>query len=118
MPKNVAINPFFDWQGDHRPDVRLYETVIYEMHVKGFTKRHPEVPEELRGTYLGMVEPAAIEHLTALQLPPGRWTDVFTGEEASGEVLLAEVLRRFPVALLTREDAAMAAPVTDAGVAQ
>ena len=75
MPRNVVINPFFDWQGDHRPDVRLYESIIYETHVKGFTKRHPQVPEELRGTYLGMVEPAAIEHLkdlgiTAVELLP------------------------------------------------
>ena len=66
MPRNVVINPFFDWQGDHRPDVRLYESIIYEMHVKGFTMRHPDVPEELRGTYLGMVKPGPINHLRAL----------------------------------------------------
>ena len=55
----------FDWGGDRRPDVPWRKTVIYELHVKGFTKRHPGVPEQLRGTYAGLAHPAAIEHLNA-----------------------------------------------------
>ncbi len=50
----------------HRPEVPFEETVIYELHVKGFTKRHPELPASLRGTYLGMAHPVVIEHLVRL----------------------------------------------------
>ncbi|GAB3907873.1 glycogen debranching protein GlgX [Kibdelosporangium lantanae] len=58
-----------------KPDVPFEETVIYELHVRGFTKRHPEVPEALRGTYLGLAHPAVVEHLvrlgvTAVELLP------------------------------------------------
>ncbi len=75
IPKCVVINPFFDWGNDRPPRVPMHETVIYEAHVKGFTKRHPDVPEELRGTYAGMASPAAIAHLkrlgvTAVELLP------------------------------------------------
>jgi glycogen operon protein len=66
MPKGVVIDSAFDWQGDQRPNVPWMETVIYETHVKGFTKRHPDIPEELRGTYGAMWHPAVIEHLTSL----------------------------------------------------
>jgi glycogen operon protein len=50
----VVIDPRFDWEGDRRPDVPLHETVIYETHVRGFTRLHPEVREDLRGTYAGL----------------------------------------------------------------
>jgi glycogen operon protein len=75
MPKCVVINPFFDWANDRPPRVPMHETVIYEAHVKGFTKRHPDVSEELRGTYAGMATGAAIAHLkrlgvTAVELLP------------------------------------------------
>jgi isoamylase len=66
MPKSVVVDERFDWEGDRRLQIPLHETVVYEMHVKGFTKRHPDVPEELRGTYAGLAHPAAIEHLTRL----------------------------------------------------
>jgi glycogen operon protein len=56
----------FDWGDDRRPDVPWSHTVIYELHVKGFTKRHPGVPEELRGTYLGLAQPAVIDELKRL----------------------------------------------------
>jgi isoamylase len=56
----------FDWGDDRPPRTRLSETVVYETHVKGFTKLMPEVPEELRGTYAGLAHPAAIGYLTAL----------------------------------------------------
>ncbi|WP_443048228.1 glycogen debranching protein GlgX [Streptomyces sp. NBC_00252] len=71
----VVTDPAFDW-GDDRPPRRPYsDTVIYEAHVKGLTRTHPEVPEELRGTYAGLAHPAVIEHLvqlgvTAVELMP------------------------------------------------
>ncbi len=75
VPRAVVTNPFFDWGVDRPPCIPQHETVIYEAHVKGFTKLHPEVDEELRGTYAGLSHPAAIEHLkslgvTAVELMP------------------------------------------------
>jgi isoamylase len=66
IPKAVVIDGAFEWKGDGLLRRPLHETVIYEVHVKGFTKRHPEIPEDVRGTYAGLAHPAAIEHLTAL----------------------------------------------------
>ena len=75
VPKAVVTNPFFDWGVDRPPSIPWHETVVYETHVKGFTKLHPDVDEELRGTYAGLAHPAAIEHLkslavTAVELMP------------------------------------------------
>ncbi|WP_435156666.1 glycogen debranching protein GlgX [Amycolatopsis sacchari] len=61
-----------------KPDVPFEESVIYELHVKGFTQQHPFVPEHLRGTYLGIAHPVVIEHLvrlgvTAVELLPVHW---------------------------------------------
>jgi isoamylase len=74
-PKGVIVDDTFEWGDDQAPDVPWRETLIYEVHVRGFTKLHPEVPEELRGTYAGMAHPAAIAHLkklgiTAVELLP------------------------------------------------
>ncbi|GAA4203697.1 glycogen debranching protein GlgX [Actinocatenispora rupis] len=66
MPKSVVVNPYFDWADDRAPRRPYHETVIYEAHVRGMTMRHPDVPEELRGTYAGLGHPAVIEHLTKL----------------------------------------------------
>ena len=66
VPKSVVVDGAFDWEGDRPPRRPLHETIIYEAHVKGFTARHPGVPEALRGTYAGLAHPAAIEHLTGL----------------------------------------------------
>jgi glycogen operon protein len=66
VPRSVVHAPYFDWGHDRPPDVPLHETVIYELHVKGFTQRHPDVPEELRGTYAGLAHPAVLRHLTDL----------------------------------------------------
>jgi isoamylase len=66
MPKNVVINPFFDWADDRPPRIPYHETVIYEAHVRGLTLRHPGVPADQRGTYAGLAHPAVIEHLTRL----------------------------------------------------
>ena len=66
VPRSVVHNPFFDWGNDRPPDVPLNESVIYEVHVKGFTARHPDIPEAQRGTYAGLAHPAALEYLTDL----------------------------------------------------
>jgi isoamylase len=66
LPKCVVISPYFDW-GVDRPPKRAYaDTVIYETHVKGMTETHPDLPEELRGTYAGIAHPAIVDHLTQL----------------------------------------------------
>ena len=66
MPKCVVTDRNFDWGDDAPPRIPLDETVIYETHVKGFTKRHPEIPKEIQGTYAGLAHPAAIGYLTDL----------------------------------------------------
>jgi isoamylase len=75
LPKSVVVDPYFDWRNDAQLRTPWHETVIYELHVKGFTKRHPHVPEDLRGTYAGLAQPEVIEHLhslgvTAVELMP------------------------------------------------
>jgi glycogen operon protein len=67
IPKSVVIdNSAYDWEGDTRTRVSYHNSIIYEMHVKGFTKRNPQIPEELRGTYAGLAHPATIDYLTKL----------------------------------------------------
>ncbi|WP_110180526.1 glycogen debranching protein GlgX [Nocardioides solisilvae] len=66
MTLGVVVNPFFDWEGDRQLRVPYNETVVYEAHVKGLTQLHPDVPEELRGTYAGLAHPAVTDHLTKL----------------------------------------------------
>jgi isoamylase len=75
MPKSVVIDPWFIWEDDRRLRIPWHETVIYEVHVKGFTFRHPRIPSDLRGTYAGLATPEAIEHfkslgVTAIELLP------------------------------------------------
>jgi glycogen operon protein len=66
MTHGVVINPFFDWEGDRRLNIPYNDSIIYEAHVKGLTQLHPEVPEEIRGTYAGLAHPAVTAHLTKL----------------------------------------------------
>ncbi|MDA2894071.1 glycogen debranching protein GlgX [Mycolicibacterium sp. BiH015] len=66
MPKSVVINPYFDWGVDRPPSHEYADTVIYEAHVKGLTQTHPDIPEQIRGTYAAVAHPAIIEHLTSL----------------------------------------------------
>ncbi len=66
MPKAVVIDNSFDWQGEQRPRTPLNESIIYEVHVKGFTRLCPDVPEEMRGSYAGLGSSAAIKYLTEL----------------------------------------------------
>ncbi len=75
VPKCVVTSSHFDWENDRPPMTQLHDSVIYELHVKGFTKTHPDVPEELRGTYAGLASPVAVDYLkklgvTAVELMP------------------------------------------------
>ena len=66
VPKSVVIDTAFDWQSDRRPGIPLPDSVIYEVHVKGFSKLWNEVPEELRGTYAGLGSASAIDYFKKL----------------------------------------------------
>ena len=66
MPRSVVTSPYFDWGNDRHPRTPWADTVVYEVHVKGFTATNPRIPDELRGTYAGMAHPAAVEYLTNL----------------------------------------------------
>jgi isoamylase len=66
MPRSIVVDPRFDWGKDTNPRRPLSETVVYETHVKGISKRHPDVPANIAGTYAGLAHPAIIEHLTDL----------------------------------------------------
>ncbi len=74
-PLGAVVDPSFDWGGERRPNAPLHETLIYEAHVRGMTKLHPEIPEKLRGTYAGIACEPIIAHLrslgiTAIELMP------------------------------------------------
>ncbi|WP_034214388.1 glycogen debranching protein GlgX [Actinoplanes subtropicus] len=73
--KSVVVNPFFDWANDRPLRIPMWQTVIYETHVKGITMRHPGIPEDVRGTYSGLAHPTMIKHfqslgITAVELMP------------------------------------------------
>ncbi|HET9079758.1 MAG TPA: glycogen debranching protein GlgX [Trebonia sp.] len=76
VPRSLAVNQVsYDWEGDTQLHHRSVDSVIYEVHVKGFTARHPDIPPELRGTYAGLAHPAAVGYLrdlgvTAVELLP------------------------------------------------
>ncbi len=75
MPRCVVVDPYFDWEGDNYPLTPWNKTVIYEVHVKGFTARHPSIPDDKKGTYAGLAAEPAIEYLkglgvTAVELLP------------------------------------------------
>ncbi len=65
-PLAAVIDPVFSWGDDRRPDTPMHKSIIYEMHVRGFTKLQQAIPEELRGTYAGIASAPAIEYLKAL----------------------------------------------------
>lgn len=75
LPKCVVIDDSFDWQGDRAPKIPYHQSVIYETHVKGFTKMHSGIPKDIQGTYAAMGHPVTIEYLknlgiTAVELLP------------------------------------------------
>jgi isoamylase len=87
MPKSVVIDDAFDWEGDRPLRIPFAETIIYETHVKGFTMRHPEVREDLRGTYAGLASEPAIEYLTNLGVTA---VELLPAHHISDESFLAE----------------------------
>ncbi len=75
VSKSVVIDGKFDWEGVEKPNLTYSNAIIYETHVRGYTKLRMDIPPELRGTYLGMCQPQVIEHLkklgiTAIQFLP------------------------------------------------
>jgi glycogen operon protein len=75
VPKCVVSTSYFDWENDRPPMTPVHDSVFYELHVKGFTASHPEIPPELRGTYAGLAYPVAVDYLkklgiTAVELMP------------------------------------------------
>lgn len=66
VPRSIIVDESFDWGDDAPPLVPIHRSVIYETHVRGMSIQHPDVPQELRGTYAGMAHPAIIDHLVAL----------------------------------------------------
>ena len=66
MPKCRVLEPAFSWGGDHGPNVHWHDMVVYEMHVRGFSMRHPEIPEPLRGSYAALASAPAINYLKRL----------------------------------------------------
>ena len=74
-PKCVVVDTAFNWGNDAHPRTPWHKTLIYELHVKGFTARHPDVPSQLRGTYAGLMCPEILDYLhslgvTAVELMP------------------------------------------------
>lgn len=75
MNKSVVIHTSFDWEGVSKPDIPMHNSIIYELHVKGFTAKHPGIPENERGTYRGLANPLIIDYfkelgVTAIELMP------------------------------------------------
>ena len=75
VPKSIVVDPTFNWEDDKPLKIPYHRTIIYETHVKGFTKQHPDIPENIRGTYAGLCHPVTIKYLqelgiTAIELMP------------------------------------------------
>ncbi|MDQ3536863.1 MAG: glycogen debranching protein GlgX, partial [Bacteroidota bacterium] len=75
MNKSIVIDPNFDWEGDKSPNIPLHNSIIYELHVKGFTATHPEIDPSIRGTYKAIGQPEVIKYfkklgITAVELMP------------------------------------------------
>ncbi len=70
VPRSIVVDSNFDWKGDRLLNLPEHDIVIYELHVKGFTERHPDVPPELRGTYAGLAHPAPSATCASSGSPP------------------------------------------------
>ncbi len=75
LPKSVVVDSHFDWENDKAPDIPYHRSIIYEAHVKGLTRLHPDIPEEIRGTYAAVSHPVMIKYfkelgITSVELMP------------------------------------------------
>jgi glycogen operon protein len=75
IPKSVVVDTSFNWKGDKAPKIPYHQSIIYEAHVKGLTQLHPDIPQEIRGTYSAIAHPVIIQYLknlgiTAIELMP------------------------------------------------
>jgi glycogen operon protein len=75
IPKSVVVDTSFNWEGDKAPKIPYHQSIIYEAHVKGLTQLHPDIPQEIRGTYSAIAHPVIIQYLknlgiTAIELMP------------------------------------------------
>ena len=66
VPRSIVIDPTFDWGHDRHPLTPLHHSILYEVHVKGFTVRHPEIPDAIRGTYAALAHPVSLDYFTRL----------------------------------------------------
>ncbi len=87
MPRCLVVDETFDWEGDTPPAIPWPRSILYEVQVRGFTKRHPDVPPSLRGTYGGFAHPAAIAHLQSLGITA---VELLPVQQAVDEGFLAE----------------------------
>jgi glycogen operon protein len=87
IPKSIVVDQSFDWEGDRPPRIPFADTVIYETHVKGFTKLHPDVREDLRGTYAGLASEPALAYLKSLGITA---VELLPVHHISDESFLAE----------------------------
>jgi isoamylase len=116
VPKSRIVDTAFDWGRVRSPNVPWRDTIVYELHVKGYTQRHPEVPPELRGKYLGLVQPAVLDHLrrlgvTSLELMP---CQAFVSEQFLLERKLVNYWGYNPIAWFAPDARyAVADPVTE-----
>ncbi len=105
VAKSIVVDGRFDWRDDVRPEVPWNQTVIYELHVKGFTRQHPDIDESLRGSYLGLSQRRVIEHLrqlgiTTVQLMP---CSAFLSEQHLTDRGLSNYWGYNPIALFAPE---------------
>lgn len=77
MPKCVVVDEAFSWEGDRRRLVPWSDTIIYELHVRGFTRRREEIPKQLRGTFAGLADPVSINYLKSLGITTVELLPVF-----------------------------------------
>lgn len=116
MPRNIVRDTEFDWQSVRKPRIAKEDSVIYELHVKGFTQLHPDVPEELRGTFLGLCHPKVIDYfkklgVTAVELLP---VTSFVSEERLVDLGLSNYWGYNPLCLMAPEPSlAVEDPVTE-----
>lgn len=105
-PKSVVRTDAFDWQGIKKPIVPEQQEVIYEVHVKGFTRKHPKVPKELQGKYLGMCHPVMIDYLKSLGVTTVELMPVtsFASEERLGKLGLKNYWGYNPLCFMAPEE--------------